>query len=131
MAREQPAVLRPATEPYGYTVAVWTGSALLTHADHRPGSLSIVLFMFGALVGFGLTSELLGRWPGAWEPAGTWSLLRALHLGPQLASALGVLLAIALLPAGAAWSVGGAIVTSAYFGGVCVEHRLLRQPRRG
>lgn len=122
--RGAPLVLRGATEPYGYSVTLWTCSALLADANGRPGRLAIALFAAGALLGFGLTNVLLAR-AAEWTPAQEWSLLRSLHVGPVLTAVGGTLAATALFGSELSWSLGGLIASSAYFGGVCVEHRLI------
>lgn len=39
--------------PYGYTVTIWTSGALLVHAHYLPSLLDALLFMAGAVLGYG------------------------------------------------------------------------------
>jgi hypothetical protein len=39
--------------PYGYTLTVWTSGAVLAHARGLPTTLDALLFMIGAVAGFG------------------------------------------------------------------------------
>jgi hypothetical protein len=120
-----PLVLKSAAEPYGYSVTLWTCSALLAYAEGRPAPGAIACYALGALLGFGLTNVLLAK-ASEWSPAKEWSLLRSMHLGPVLAAVAVTLLAIAACGPTLAWALGGAAASGGYFGGVCVEHRLIR-----
>jgi hypothetical protein len=122
--RRAPLVLQSAAEPYGYSVTLWTCSALLAYADGRPAPLAIALYALGALIGFGLTNVLLAK-AAEWAPAKEWSLLRSMHLGPVLTAVSVTLLAVAVCGPTLAWALGGAAASGGYFGGVCLEHRLI------
>jgi len=130
--RSAPAALRDATTPYGFTVALWLSSSLLSRVDGRPGVTAIFLFVFGALFGFAGVGELAGRLPASSPATNTaWSLLQALHVGPVLAVVAGIAVDVLLLHGLAAWFAGGAVVATAYFGGICAEsHHFARRHRR-
>jgi hypothetical protein len=120
-----PLVLKSAAEPYGYSVTLWTCSALLAYSEGRPAPGAIACYALGALVGFGLTNLLLAR-ASEWSPAKEWSFVRSMHLGPVLTAVAVTLLATALCGPTLAWALGGAAASGGYFGGVCIEHRLIR-----
>ena len=44
--------------PYGYTLTVWTSGAVTSHARGIPTAWEALLFLAGAVVGFGLTAGL-------------------------------------------------------------------------
>ncbi len=44
--------------PYGYTLAVWTTGAVVTHARGLPDTLAALLFMVGAVLGFAFVGAL-------------------------------------------------------------------------
>lgn len=129
-ARSAPRVLRDAATPYGFTVALWLSSSLLSRAHGRPGVIEILLFATGALTGFAGVGELAGRLTGPEPAAGAWSLVQALHVGPVLAVLAGIAMDDLVLGGVAAWLVGGVIVAVGYFGGVSVESRYVAARHR-
>ena len=44
--------------PYGYTLTVWTSGAVTSHARGIPTAWEALLFLAGAVIGFGLTAGL-------------------------------------------------------------------------
>ncbi len=44
--------------PYGYTLTIWTSGAVTTHARGIPTAWEALLFLAGAVVGFGVTAAL-------------------------------------------------------------------------
>jgi len=44
--------------PYGYTLTTWTTGAVLLNARGIPGTLEVLLFMSGAVLGFAVVGSL-------------------------------------------------------------------------
>jgi hypothetical protein len=44
--------------PYGYTLTIWTSGAVTTHARGIPAAWEALLFLAGAVLGFGVTAAL-------------------------------------------------------------------------
>lgn len=44
--------------PYGYTLTIWTSGAVTTHARGIPTAWEALLFLAGAVLGFGVTAAL-------------------------------------------------------------------------
>jgi hypothetical protein len=42
--------------PYGYTLTIWTSGAVTTHARGIPTAWEALLFLSGAVIGFGVTA---------------------------------------------------------------------------
>ncbi len=47
--------------PYGYTLTIWTSGAVLLHNHGVPDTLEVILFAFGAVLGFAIVGSLAFR----------------------------------------------------------------------
>ncbi len=50
--------------PYGYTLTIWTSGAVTTHSLGIPTAWEALLFLAGAVIGFGVTAALAYGHPG-------------------------------------------------------------------
>lgn len=102
--------------PYGYTLTIWTSGAVLTHARGIPSTLDALLFMLGAVAGFGVVGLVAFGDLGARlrvEPRQP-ALWAGLHFG-SIGAAIGIATLIAhLVEHRGAWPLGGFAATTTY-----------------
>lgn len=101
---------RAAVIPYGYTLCVWSGSALLIDGGHRPGVAGIVGYTLGAVTGFVLPKQSATRYAASGVGGGV-----GLHVVPILAVVASVALLGRTMRDPWVWAVCGAVVTTMYF----------------
>lgn len=107
---------RAAAIPYGYTLCVWSGSAVLVDAGRRPGVAGILGYTLGAVGAFVLLTRSAVRCTGA--PARLGGAVRVI---PILAVVGGVALITRVLGDPWVWAVSGAAVTGTYFLAVAAQ----------
>jgi hypothetical protein len=102
--------------PYGYTLTVWTSGAILTHARGVPSSVDALLFMLGAVAGFGLVAlvafgDLRLRTVADPPHPHVWGGLHLLSIGLAIGAAT---LNARLVENIGAWPIGGFLATAIY-----------------
>ena len=118
---------RAAVIPYGYTLCVWSGSALIIDAGHHPGITGILGYTLGAVAGFVLlkrcTTGRAGEGGGGGDGGGV-------HLIPILAVIASVAVIGRSLSDPWVWAVCGAVVTATYFLTVAAQTWVISLSRR-
>ena len=79
--------------PYGYTLTIWTSGAVTTHARGVPTAWEALLFLAGAVIGFGVAaalaygrpSEILA--PRGHSPVRLWGGFHLLSVGLAIGAA--------------------------------------------
>ena len=111
--------LQGATVPYGYTLTVWCSGQFLTDLRGQPRLLLVLGFVIGASGAFALL-----RWM-AHEPmhlAGRpHVLLGALVQVAAIGAAVGAVAALAQIPSGIDWPLGGFAATAVYLTGTAAS----------
>ncbi|HEY7691584.1 MAG TPA: hypothetical protein VH816_04500 [Gaiellaceae bacterium] len=113
--------------PYGYTLTVWTSGAVLTHARGIPTTVDALLFMGGAVAGFGSVGFAVfggfrARLAGEARPT-LWSGIHA----ASIALAIGAAALVAHLVRNVgAWPLTGFAVTVIYLCAVAFQLALSR-----
>lgn len=103
--------------PYGYTLTIWTSGAVASHARGIPTAWEALLFLAGAVLGFGVTAALAYGRPSeilAPREHGSVRLWGGFHLvsvGLAIGSAA---LVTALVRSPVAWLIVGFVVTLVY-----------------
>jgi hypothetical protein len=103
--------------PYGYTLTVWTSGAVTTHALGIPSAWEALLFLAGAVVGFGVTAALAYGHPSetlAPREHGSVRLWGGFHL-VSVGLAIGAAaLVTAVVKDPLAWMIVGFVATVVY-----------------
>ncbi len=103
--------------PYGYTLTVWTSGAVTTHALGIPTAWEALLFLAGAVTGFGATAALAYGRPTeifASREHGSVRLWGGFHL-VSVGLAIGVAaLVTALIKDPVSWMIVGFVATFVY-----------------
>jgi hypothetical protein len=102
--------------PYGYTLAIWTTGAVLTHTHGVPNTLEALAFMIGAVVGFAFVGALAfggvaKHFDRERGQALLWGSFHFLSIGLAIGSAT---LIGHYVKGFIAWPVGGFLATSTY-----------------
>lgn len=105
--------------PYGYTLTIWTSGAVATHARGTPTALEALLFLAGAVAGFGLVGAAAHGGPsgilaGADPDRPTVRLWGGFHVpsvGFAIAAATGL---TALVHGSLVWPLVGFSITVIY-----------------
>jgi hypothetical protein len=110
------AAVAASAAPYGYTLAIWTSGATVTHARGIPTTLEAVLFMAGAVAAFALVGSLaygeLELWTTPEERrVRLWGTFHVPSVGLAIAAAA---LAGDVLRNATAWPVAGFLATAIY-----------------
>jgi hypothetical protein len=110
------AAVAASAAPYGYTLAIWTSGATVTHARGIPTALEAVLFMAGAVAAFALTGSLaygeLELRPAPDERrVRLWGSFHLPSVGLAIAAAAWV---GHTLQGGSAWPAAGFLATAIY-----------------
>lgn len=115
---------RAAVIPYGYTLCVWSGSALLIDGGHHPGVAGILGYTLGAVAGFALPKLGATRYAGSGVGGGV-----GLHVAPILTVVASIALIGRALRDPWVWAVSGAVVTSVYFLSVAAQSWIVARAR--
>jgi hypothetical protein len=116
--------------PYGYTLTIWTSGAVLTHARGVPSTAEALLFLVGAVAGYGLSGVVafgglqarLHREEGS---SVLWGGLHLLSVGLAIAVVSGV---AHLVENSGAWPLGGFVGTTLYLGASALQLSLAHRP---
>ena len=103
--------------PYGYTLTVWTSGAVTSHARGIPTAWEALLFLAGAVVGFGLTAGLAyGRPSKIFAPRehGSVRLWGGFHLVSVGLAIAGTALVTSLIKSPIVWLAVGFVGTFVY-----------------
>lgn len=103
--------------PYGYTLAVWTSGAVTSHARGIPTAWEALLFLAGAVVGFGLTAGLAyGRPSKIFAPRehGSVRLWGGFHFISVGLTIAGTALVTSLIKSPIVWLAVGFVATFVY-----------------
>lgn len=103
--------------PYGYTLTIWTSGAVTTHERGIPTAWQAILFLLGAVLGFGLAAAIAYGRPTeifASRQHGFVRLWGAFHLlSVGLAIAV-VAVVVELVDSSIVWLLVGLIATTTY-----------------
>ena len=103
--------------PYGYTLTVWTSGAVISHARGIPTAWEALLFLAGAVAGFGLTAGLAyGRPSEIFAPRehGSVRLWGGFHLVSVGLAIAGTALITSLITSPIVWLAVGFAATFIY-----------------
>ena len=103
--------------PYGYTLTIWTSGAVTTHARGIPTAWEALLFLGGAVLGFGVTAALAYGHPGQILAPGEHGSVRlwgGFHLVSVGLAIGGAALVTALVKDPVAWMIVGFVSTLVY-----------------
>ena len=107
--------------PYGYTLTIWTSGGVTSHARGIPTAWEALLFLAGAVLGFGVTAALAYGRPSeilAPREHGSVRLWGGFHLvSVGLAIAASALI-VGLADSWIAWPLVGLVATSTYLFGI-------------
>ncbi len=103
--------------PYGYTLTIWTSGAVATHQHGTPSAWEALLFLLGAVLGFGLTAAVAHGSPAATfgsdrdRPVRLWGGLHLVSVG----AAIGISAAVAMQVGNPlVWLLVGFLATTVY-----------------
>jgi len=103
--------------PYGYTLTIWTSGAVTTHSRGIPTAWEALIFLAGAVLGFGVTAALAYGRPGeimASREHGNVRLWGGFHL-ISVGLAIGAAALVnAVVKDVIAWLIVGLVATSVY-----------------
>jgi hypothetical protein len=119
--------------PYGYTLTIWTSGAVTTHARGVPTALQAVLFLLGAVLGFGLTSAIAYGGPTrvfAPRQHGLVRLWGAFHLFSVGLAIAAVAVIVELVDSPVAWLLVGLVATATYLMAIAAQFTLADTPRK-
>jgi hypothetical protein len=103
--------------PYGYTLTIWTSGAVITHARGIPTAWEALLFLAGAVIGFGMAAALAyGRPSEILAPRGhsqvrLWGGFHLISVGLAIGAAA---LVTALVKDDVDWIIVGFVATLVY-----------------
>ncbi len=103
--------------PYGYTLTIWTSGAVTTHSRGIPTAWEALLFLAGAVLGFGVTAALAYGRPSeilASREHGTVRLWGGFHLVSVGLAIGGAALVTATVKDPVAWMIVGFVATFVY-----------------
>lgn len=113
--------------PYGYTLTLWTGGAVTSHAHGIPGAPDALLLLLGAVGAFALVAAFAYsgiRRPlaeGGLGPAQLWAGFHILSVG---SSVLAVWAIAALISGHLVWLVTGFAATAIFLLGAGLQLRM-------
>jgi len=113
--------------PYGYTLTVWTSGAVTTHALGIPTAWEALLFLAGAVTGFGVTAALAYGLPteilASPEPGPVrlWGGFHVVSVGLAIGAAA---LVTTLITDPVAWMIVGFVATLVYLVGIAAQFTL-------
>jgi hypothetical protein len=113
--------------PYGYTLTIWTAGAVTTHADGIPTAWEALLFLLGAVIGFGVTAAVAYGRPTeifASRQHGFVRLWGAFHLLSVGLSIAGVALIVEVIDDPLVWLFSGLIATTIYLMTIAAQFTL-------
>ena len=103
--------------PYGYTLTIWTSGAVTTHSRGIPTAWEALLFLAGAVLGFGVTAALAYGRPSeilASREHGSVRLWGGFHLVSVGLAIGGAALVTATVKDPVAWMIVGFVATLVY-----------------
>ncbi len=103
--------------PYGYTLTIWTSGAVTTHDMGVPTAWQALLFLFGAVAGFGITSAIAYGAPTQIFVSRTHGFVRlwgAFHLFSVGLAIAAVALIVELVDSSIVWLLVGLVATVTY-----------------
>lgn len=103
--------------PYGYTLTIWTSGAVATHARGVPTAWQALLFLLGAVIGFGLTAAIAYGRPTeifASRQHGFVRLWGAFHLLSVGLAIAAVAVIVELVDSSVVWLLVGLVATTTY-----------------
>lgn len=118
--------------PYGYTLTIWTSGAVTTHELGVPTAFEALLFLLGAVSGFGLTSALAYGGPARTFGSRThgevrlWGAFHLFSVGLAIGAAA---LIVAVLHNPVAWLLVGLVATAVYLMAIAGQFTLAAAPR--
>ena len=111
------AAVAASAAPYGYTLTIWTSGAVATHANGIPTAGEALLFLLGAVAGFGVTAAAAHGSPTGTlvhEETAAVRLWGAFHLASAGLAIAAAALVTAVLDAPIAWLAVGFAATVTY-----------------
>lgn len=115
---------------YGYTLAIWTSGAVMTHSRGIPSGFEAILFLLGAVAGFAAVGAVAhGTLSGVMKPpnARQVRLWGGFHLLSAGLAAGGAIMIAALIHSPVAWPIDGFVVTSIYLSGLAAQFTIAEQ----
>lgn len=103
--------------PYGYTLTIWTSGAVATHARGIPTAWEALLFLAGAVLGFGVAAGLAYGYPSEifasreYGAVRLWGGFHLLSVGLAIGAAA---LVTASVRDPVAWMIVGFVATLVY-----------------
>ncbi len=113
--------------PYGYTLTIWTSGAVATHARGVPTAWQALLFLLGAVIGFGLTAAIAYGRPTqifASRQHGFVRLWGAFHLLSVGLSIAAVAVIVELVDSSVVWLLVGLVATTTYLMAIAAQFTL-------
>ena len=113
--------------PYGYTLTIWTSGAVATHARGVPTAWQALLFLLGAVIGFGLTAAIAYGRPTeifASRQHGFVRLWGAFHLLSVGLSIAVVALVVEFVDSSVVWLLVGLVATTTYLMAIAAQFTL-------
>lgn len=127
-------VVGASAAPYGYTLTVWTTGAIAMHAHGAlPSSVDALLFLAGAISGFGIVSAYAFGINGSFSPGPrgeirTWG---GMHL-PSVGLSIALATAMSEVVDGwLIWPLVGFTATTTYLLVTGLQFKLARHPDQG
>ena len=112
------ATLQGATVPYGYTLTVWCSGQFLTDLRGQPRLLLVLGFLAGAVAAFALL-RLPAREPMP-LPGRPHAVAATVVQIAAIGGAVAAVAAVAQIPTGLDWPLGGFVSTSVYLTGTAL-----------
>lgn len=113
--------------PYGYTLTIWTSGAVVTHTHGIPTAWQALLFLLGAVMGFGITAAVAYGRPTeifASRQHGFVRLWGAFHLLSVGLAIAGVALVVEIVDNTVVWLLVGLVATTIYLMTIAAQFTL-------
>jgi len=113
--------------PYGYTLTIWTSGAVATHARGVPTAWQALLFLLGAVIGFGMTAASAYGRPTqifASRQHGFVRLWGAFHLLSVGLAIAAVAVIVELVDSSVVWLLVGLVATTTYLMAIAAQFTL-------
>jgi hypothetical protein len=121
------AAVAASVAPYGYTLTIWTSGAITTHAEGLPTGVDALLFLAGAVAGFGLVGAFAhGGAAKVLRPPGESSvrLWGGLHIPSVGLAIAGSSLVGSLFSGSVTWPLVGFFATAIYLLVIAAQFKL-------